>query len=99
MIDFWNTVYNQEHNDLSTDMIFDKFDTLLSQQKSNEANDLLKVVDVDSLNTFTMRSILVITFAYADELSYRETLFDRIYNKALEIIGKEKTEKIIGKLR
>ncbi len=97
--DFWHSVYNQEHNDLATDLIFDKFDSLFAGKKFNEADELLKAADIIHLNSFTMRSILAITFAYADKLPFREILFEVIYKKMIGIKGKEKTQKLIGDLK
>jgi hypothetical protein len=82
----------------ATDVIFDRIDRLLSDDRLRACNEILKRVEPEKLPSSLRRSFLTITAAAKDKLPARRAFYD----KALRLLSQEKDEakarKLLGRL-
>ena len=63
-------------NDDAIDVLFDAIDDMLIAGEFVKCNDALEAVKLELLNPALIVSVMMITFAAAEHLPYRDTLFE-----------------------
>lgn len=66
-------------------MIVERFDALSFANNFDLCNQILKYADVEKLTSFSMRSLLAVSFPIKDKLSSRKEFFDRVKKHYIEI--------------
>lgn len=79
--------------------VFKRFNQLLAADKFSDANYILSHVQPHRLDVDTALSFLTITFAARCKLERRTDLYDLLYARICELVGREKTDKLLTRLR
>jgi hypothetical protein len=79
--------------------VFKRFNQLLAADKFADADYILSHTQPHRLDVDTALSFLTITFAARHQLTRRAELYDLIYDRICELVGREKTDRLLTRLR
>lgn len=104
MKDFLDSLYAlvaAGSRDDATELIFEGIDRLLCNGSFGEVDDILAGADVSRLDSFALRSLLVITSPAKDKdtLPSRSGFYDRAFARFVSLRGEDAARKVLGRLR